>query len=221
VALPERLIHLHTYVGDVVLDPFMGSGSTGVAAARTGRHYLGYDTDPAYVAAASDRIEAERTAVAAGNAASTMVALPAGGDRSGDPLRAGWSAKELAKQLVTAVGLGELTDDATVVPGVQPTLRAVDAAGAVWWFEVAGGRTGTRPGLQRVDVLWRAIAKASVVVANDPSHRFVILHCGLPSSASGGRALTTVTGVGRPVAGLVDVTAADAAEQLARLIRAG
>ncbi|MEY4230196.1 MAG: hypothetical protein RLZZ362_1045, partial [Actinomycetota bacterium] len=52
VALPERLIHLHTYVGDLVLDPFMGSGSTGVAAVRTGRHYVGYDLDPTYVAAA-------------------------------------------------------------------------------------------------------------------------------------------------------------------------
>ena len=46
---PNGFIRLYTYVGDVVLDPFLGSGSTAVAAVRTGRHYVGYDTDPTYV----------------------------------------------------------------------------------------------------------------------------------------------------------------------------
>jgi len=59
VELPERLIHLYTYLGDVVLDPFLGSGSTAVAAVRTGRHYVGFDTDPAYVALAEGRLAAE------------------------------------------------------------------------------------------------------------------------------------------------------------------
>ena len=36
VALPERLIHMNTYEGELVLDPFMGSGTTAVAAVRTG-----------------------------------------------------------------------------------------------------------------------------------------------------------------------------------------
>ena len=59
VELPERFIRLYTYVGDVVLDPFLGSGSAAVAAARNGRHYVGYDTDPEYVALARERIAAE------------------------------------------------------------------------------------------------------------------------------------------------------------------
>jgi len=59
VELPERFIQLYTYLGDVVLDPFLGSGSTAVAAARTGRHYVGYDLDPAYVAIAEERVERE------------------------------------------------------------------------------------------------------------------------------------------------------------------
>ena len=60
VELPERFIRLYTYVGDVVLDPFLGSGSTAVAAARTGRRYVGYDTDPEYVAIAEARIDEAR-----------------------------------------------------------------------------------------------------------------------------------------------------------------
>ncbi|HSO95347.1 MAG TPA: site-specific DNA-methyltransferase [Acidimicrobiia bacterium] len=60
VELPERLIHLYTYRDDVVLDPFMGSGSTAVAAVRTGRHYVGYDTDASYVTLAEERVASAR-----------------------------------------------------------------------------------------------------------------------------------------------------------------
>lgn len=56
VELPLRLIHLYTYLGDTVLDPFIGSGTTAVAAAISGRHYVGYDIDPSYLALAGDRI---------------------------------------------------------------------------------------------------------------------------------------------------------------------
>ena len=59
VALPQRLIELYTYKGDLVLDPFMGSGSTAVAAVRSGRHYIGFDTDESYVAMAETRIAGE------------------------------------------------------------------------------------------------------------------------------------------------------------------
>ena len=56
VELPERLLRLYTYRNDVVLDPFLGSGSTAVAAVRNDRRYLGYDTDPEYIALAEARI---------------------------------------------------------------------------------------------------------------------------------------------------------------------
>jgi site-specific DNA-methyltransferase (adenine-specific) len=65
VELPERLIRFYTYVDDVVLDPFMGSGSTAVAAVRNGRHYVGYDTDADYVELANARIAEERDAASA------------------------------------------------------------------------------------------------------------------------------------------------------------
>ena len=59
VELPQRLIELYTFREDVVVDPFMGSGSTLVAAIRGDRRYLGYDTDPEYVAIARRRVKDE------------------------------------------------------------------------------------------------------------------------------------------------------------------
>jgi DNA modification methylase len=61
VELPERCIRLFTYKGDVVLDPFMGSGTTAVAAIRTGRHFVGYELDPEYVALSEARVAGERS----------------------------------------------------------------------------------------------------------------------------------------------------------------
>lgn len=56
VELPYRLIQLYTFEGDIVLDPFMGSGSTALAALQTGRHYVGYEVNPDYVRLAEERI---------------------------------------------------------------------------------------------------------------------------------------------------------------------
>lgn len=56
VELPARLIQLYTYEDDLVLDPFMGSGSTLVAAADANRRGVGYDIDPAYVDLARARL---------------------------------------------------------------------------------------------------------------------------------------------------------------------
>ncbi|MEW6717920.1 MAG: site-specific DNA-methyltransferase [Chloroflexota bacterium] len=56
--LPYRLIQLYTYKGEVVLDPFMGSGQTAMAAIKAERHYVGYEIHPAYVRLAEERIAA-------------------------------------------------------------------------------------------------------------------------------------------------------------------
>lgn len=61
VHLPRRLIELYTYRRDLVLDPFMGSGTTAVAAVAAGRHYVGFDTDPGYVELAELRLSRFRT----------------------------------------------------------------------------------------------------------------------------------------------------------------
>jgi DNA modification methylase len=63
VELPRRLIELYSFRGDLVLDPFMGSGSTAVAAIESGRHYVGYETEAAYLEIARARIAAAAGAV--------------------------------------------------------------------------------------------------------------------------------------------------------------
>lgn len=56
VELPYRLIQLYTYKGDIILDPFMGSGSTAIAALKSDRKYIGYDIDSEYIKLAEERI---------------------------------------------------------------------------------------------------------------------------------------------------------------------
>ncbi len=57
-ALLARVLLAASHAGDLVLDPFFGSGTTGAAARRLRRHYLGLERDPAYAAAARTRIAA-------------------------------------------------------------------------------------------------------------------------------------------------------------------
>ena len=61
VELAARVIQLYSYVGDVVLDPFLGSGTTAVAAIQHGRRYVGYEIDTEYYELAQRRMaEAQR-----------------------------------------------------------------------------------------------------------------------------------------------------------------
>jgi DNA modification methylase len=59
VELAERLIRMFSFVGDTVLDPFMGTGTTNVAAARCGRHSIGCEIDPHYFEMAARRMRDE------------------------------------------------------------------------------------------------------------------------------------------------------------------
>lgn len=55
--LAERLVRMFSFVGDTVLDPFMGTGTTTVAAAKWGRNSIGVEVDPTYFEMASARID--------------------------------------------------------------------------------------------------------------------------------------------------------------------
>ena len=61
VHLLERLLLMTTDEGDIVLDPFMGTGTTAVAAKRLGRQYIGFDIDKSYIDTANNKLLLEKT----------------------------------------------------------------------------------------------------------------------------------------------------------------
>jgi len=56
--LPRRLIRLYSFTNDIIVDPFMGSGTTGVAAVKEKRNFVGYEIDENYRESAMKRIAA-------------------------------------------------------------------------------------------------------------------------------------------------------------------
>ena len=214
VELPRRVIELYTYEGDVVLDPFLGSGSTAVAALRTGRHFVGFDTDAAYVQRALARVAEER-----GRLASAPVAGAAGGGagpRLARALAEGRRSHEVAEAVLADCAFASVRS-AVRLPalGVELDLVAADRTGSEWAFEVGGSFATSRPGLKRSDELWKAIAKASVLQAAGVDLPLVVLTTELPApGTSGAAALRAVTGPGLPVFDVVHVLRDDDRERL-------
>ncbi len=198
VELPQRLIELYTYEGDVVLDPFMGSGTTAVAARRTGRHYLGFETDPDYV----DRAEARL--------ADEVGPLRRHESPSGDlatAMREGRQAKEVAGILLEHSGFVDLRSDVKFSGlGIELSYLGRDQAGEEWAFDVSGGFTVNRGGLKRADALWRALGKAAVVHQARSNLPLVLLTTDAPARNSAGNvALEAVRGPGRPVHDVIEL----------------
>jgi DNA modification methylase len=170
VELPERLIRLYTYVGDLVLDPFMGSGSTLVAAARLERRYVGYDLDPTYVDIARLRVrdEGDTTAVPVIEHETPMP------EPDGDSLdfqarasREGKAAQALAEELLKETGFTIVAKNQRVRgTGVVINFIATDAADVEWYFDVSGAFTSTRGGLLRTDTVWKSLGRAHVLAQN-------------------------------------------------------
>lgn len=194
VELPLRLIELYTYRGDVILDPFMGSGSTAVAAVRSERSFVGYDTDPSYVAEARKRIDHERerhARVTGSRARVVLLARPAPADPTEDSqsraVREGRRAKEIARAVLSDCGFGDIVEDHRLKNGVEVNFVATDIKGHRWFFDVSGAFTSARPGLRRTDTLWKALGKAAVIKASNVTPApLVFLTTNLPPSGSAG-----------------------------------
>jgi len=214
VELPLRLIELYTYRDDLVLDPFMGSGSTAVAAVRAGRRFVGYDTESAYVEIAEQRIRAEKerrlheVVPAAGRGYRPGVAGPAPASRTRRRAGAetdadfvarargeGHKARDLARALLERSGFGGVRADVRTASGTEMSFAAVDGGGRLWYFDVSGAFTSVRSGLRRADTLWRALGRAAVVHAAEPEIPIVLLTTDVPAAGSAGdqalRALRT------------------------------
>ena len=57
IELPYRLIQLYSFTNDIILDPFMGSGTTAIAALKSNRYYVGFEINKEYVELANKRIK--------------------------------------------------------------------------------------------------------------------------------------------------------------------
>jgi site-specific DNA-methyltransferase (adenine-specific) len=231
VDLPLGLINLYTYRGDLVVDPFMGSGTTAIAALRSERHFAGYDTDPDYVSAARQRVADERARLATLAADEDLVPLrvTVGGpaaepdeDFQSRAVREGRAARDIARQALEACEFKDIRENVKFPEGVEVNYVARDQRGDEWHFDVSGGFTSSRPGLKRTDTLWKALGKAAVLHEAYPSIPLVLLTTDAPEpNAAGDAALGVLRGPKRPIRDVIVLRSKDDLERLRGFARQG
>lgn len=205
VGLPLRLINLYTYEGDLVLDPFMGSGTTLVAAIKKGRRPVGYDLENVYVGIARERVAAEREhqrkALATRTQSDSRPVEPLE-SHSVDPsdnfqaraTKEGKAAQRIAQDTLESAGFTIAKRSHRVKgTGAQFNLLVTDANDNDWYIDVSGAFTTTRGGLRRTDTVWKTLGRALVLRehfqqdrASAPPVRLLLLTSHLPQSGSEG-----------------------------------
>ena len=200
IELPHRLIELYSYEGDVILDPFGGAGTTMVAAARTGRVGIGFDTDPDYVELANNRLADDAVAMAESDGADG-----AGGDarrdyddRYDDAVSASAKMLDLVQNRLEAEGYELATKGGKfTAQGIEFPLVATDPDGERFYVDVVGGFTITKPGLERTDELWRAIGRFHVLRTIEPEAEVLLITSKLPRPTTpGAKALNAAIAAG-------------------------
>ncbi len=203
VELPLKLIDLYTYVDDLVLDPFLGSGSTVVAATLASRRAVGYDLDPSYVALAQSRL-AEVVPRPLPDGSITVDPpsdrAPAHARSQSLAMARGKKVLDVASELLAETGFTV----AAAAPklskaGVAFDLLAAAPSGRRYYVDVAGAFTTVKPGMQRSDVWWRVLGRSHVFRAArssglvDPGARLLVLTPARPKpGGDGDRALRAV-----------------------------
>jgi DNA methylase len=212
VELPARLIELYTYRGDLILDPFAGSGTTAVAAVRGGRHYVGYDLEHSYIRLADARVLTERQRLStADSAPHQRVSLPAislavlaDEGPASRAIREGRAAREIAVRSLDEAGFTDIQPGQRLDGGLEVSFTARDRAGRCWLFDVVGAFT-THPSVpKRNDAVWKAVGKAAVLWANHHAPLVLLMADGSPRRGSGAQALRQLTGDDQPIQAVVD-----------------
>lgn len=205
IELPEQLIRLYTFKDDLILDPFMGSGSSLVAAARLGRRYIGYDLDANYIEIARQRVDAELL--------SQHTESPTTED--------GKPAQKLAEQVLEDAGFTITERNKRIrKTGVTINFVATDADGAKWFFDVAGAFTTYRGGLLRSEMVWKTLGRAFALKSARANTPLVVLSSHLPKQPSEGDTALRAAG---PDAffDVIDLLSADSLDRLQRYAKGG
>ncbi|HWK65264.1 MAG TPA: site-specific DNA-methyltransferase [Rhizobiaceae bacterium] len=149
-ALLARVMAASTRPGDVILDPFFGSGTTGAVARRLGRHFVGIEREQAYIDAAAERIaaikplEAEQLTVLSGKRAEPRVAfvslIDAGLMTPGTKL---YDARKRWTAIVRADGTLAAGEASGSIHKVGALVQGLDACNGwtFWHYERNGGLT--------------------------------------------------------------------------------
>ncbi len=146
VELPEKLIRLYTYENDLVLDPFLGSGSAMVAASRLGRRYIGYDLDPAYVEIARARVANEGTRT---------------DDVSGE---ASIGTSKMAESVLRNAGFTVASVSPRIPKtGVSLDFRALDDLGQTWYFKTVGAHMTHRGGMTNASEVFDTLGRLHAI----------------------------------------------------------
>ncbi len=168
VELPEQLIRLYTYADDLVLDPFVGAGSTLMAAKALNRRYVGYDLDQEYVQLSQRRVDE----VVPGSLLPSPEFRPAGKLAEACIVTAGFTITGRNKRIAKT--------------GVVVDFVAKDQRGFTWFFDLPGANTTHRGGMLTSDSVWKLLGRSLALHGRFPGVPIVVLSPQLPKKASEG-----------------------------------